>query len=119
MAPSGRISPLAPWRSRHRIAPLPAPPVYHVGVDDGTVVLVAEHDLCGPLLDLVTAVLAMGEAVLARAVGFAGRPACSSGLSRLSHRLAGTAPDSAVRAGHLLDAGLRIRIPAHSPDAPV
>ena len=43
--------------------PVPGSPVYHVGLDDGTVVLVAEHDLCGPLLDLVTAVLAMGEAV--------------------------------------------------------
>jgi hypothetical protein len=47
--------------------PVPGSPVYHVGVDDGTVVLVAEDDLCGPLLDLVTAVLAMGEAVLGRA----------------------------------------------------
>jgi hypothetical protein len=37
--------------------------VYHVGVDDGTVVLVAEHDLCGPLRDLVTAVLAVGDVV--------------------------------------------------------
>jgi hypothetical protein len=43
--------------------PVPGAPVYHVGLDDGTVVLVAEHDLCGLLLDLVTAVLAMGEAV--------------------------------------------------------
>jgi hypothetical protein len=46
--------------------PVPGTPVYHVGLDDGTVALVAEHDLCGLLLDLVTAVLAMGEAVLAR-----------------------------------------------------
>ncbi len=43
--------------------PVPGTTVYHVGLDDGTVVLVAEHDLCGPLLDLVTAVLAMGDAV--------------------------------------------------------
>ena len=43
--------------------PVPGAPVYHVGLDDGTVVLVAGHDLCGLLLDLVTAVLAMGEAV--------------------------------------------------------
>ena len=43
--------------------PVPGTPVYHVGLDDGTVVLVAEDDLCGLLLDLVTAVLAMGEAV--------------------------------------------------------
>jgi hypothetical protein len=55
--------------------PLPGGLVYHVGLDDGTVVLVAGRDLCGLLLDLVTAVLAMGEAVLARwrsgAPGFA------------------------------------------------
>jgi hypothetical protein len=43
--------------------PVPGTPVYHVGLDDGTVVLVAEDDLCGLLLDLVTAVLAMGEEV--------------------------------------------------------
>jgi hypothetical protein len=43
--------------------PVPGAPVYHVGLDDGTVVLVAEDDLGGLLLDLVTAVLAMGEAV--------------------------------------------------------
>jgi hypothetical protein len=43
--------------------PVPGRPVYHAGVDDGTVVLVAEDDLCGLLLDLVTAVLAMGDAV--------------------------------------------------------
>jgi hypothetical protein len=34
--------------------------VYHVRVDDH-VVLVAEHDLTGPLRDLVTAVLAVGD----------------------------------------------------------
>jgi hypothetical protein len=38
--------------------------IYHVRVDN-YVVLVAEHDLCGALLDLVTAVLAMGDATLA------------------------------------------------------
>jgi hypothetical protein len=32
--------------------------------------LVAEHDLCGPLLDLVTAVLAMGDALLTGRGGF-------------------------------------------------
>jgi hypothetical protein len=46
-----------PYRS------VPGVPVYHVGLDDGTVVLVAGHDLGGVLLDLVTAVLALGEAV--------------------------------------------------------
>ena len=55
--------------------PVPGTPVYHVGLDDGTVVLVAEHDLCGSLLDLVTAVLAMGDAVLTRSPGFANRSA--------------------------------------------
>jgi hypothetical protein len=47
-----------------RYRPLPGAPIYHVRLDDGTTVLVVEHDLCGSLLDLVTAVLAMGEAVL-------------------------------------------------------
>jgi hypothetical protein len=41
--------------------PVPGGPVYHLRVDD-EVVLVAEHDLSGPLYDLVTAVLAIGEA---------------------------------------------------------
>jgi hypothetical protein len=55
--------------------PVPGTPVYHVGLDDGTVVLVAEHDLCGSLLDLVTAVLAMGDVMLTRSPGFANRSA--------------------------------------------
>jgi hypothetical protein len=41
--------------------PVPGSPVYHLRIDDRAV-LVAEHDLCGPLSDLVTAVLAIGEA---------------------------------------------------------
>ena len=41
--------------------PVPGGPVYHLRVDD-QVVLVAEHDLSGPLYDLVTAVLAVGDA---------------------------------------------------------
>jgi hypothetical protein len=41
--------------------PVPGGPVYHLRVDD-QVVLVAEHELSGPLYDLVTAVLAIGEA---------------------------------------------------------
>jgi hypothetical protein len=47
--------------------PVPGTPIYHVGLDDGTAVIVAEHDLCDPLLDLVTAVLAMGEEMLSPA----------------------------------------------------
>jgi hypothetical protein len=43
--------------------PVPATPLYHVSLDGDRKVLVAEHDLCGALLDLVTAVLAMGEEV--------------------------------------------------------
>jgi hypothetical protein len=41
--------------------PVAGGPVYHIRVD-AQVVLVAEHDLSGPLYDLVTAVLAIGEA---------------------------------------------------------
>jgi hypothetical protein len=38
------------------------------------VILAAEHNLTGPLLDLVTAVLAMGDVVLVRSPGaFANR----------------------------------------------
>jgi hypothetical protein len=40
--------------------PVPRTPVYHIRVDD-TVVQAAEHDLTGPLLDLITAMLALGE----------------------------------------------------------
>jgi hypothetical protein len=40
--------------------PVPRIPVYHVNVD-GSVVQAAEHDLTGALLDLITAVLALGE----------------------------------------------------------
>jgi hypothetical protein len=41
--------------------PVPGSPVYHLRVDDREL-LAAEHDLSGPLADLVTAVLAIGEA---------------------------------------------------------
>jgi hypothetical protein len=41
--------------------PAPGGPVYHLRVDEQAV-LVAEHDLSGPLYDLVTAVLALGQA---------------------------------------------------------
>ena len=41
--------------------PVPGAPIYHLRVDE-QVVLVAEPDLSGPLYDLVTAVLAIGEA---------------------------------------------------------
>jgi hypothetical protein len=43
--------------------------VYHVCVD-GYVILAAEHDLAGPLLDLITAVLGLGREALAHP-GFA------------------------------------------------
>jgi hypothetical protein len=39
--------------------PAPGIAVYHIQVDD-YVVMAAEHDLAGPLLDLVTAVMALG-----------------------------------------------------------
>jgi hypothetical protein len=41
--------------------PAPGGAIYHLRVNDRDV-MVAEHDLAGPLLDLVTAVLAEGEA---------------------------------------------------------
>jgi len=46
--------------------PVPGMPIYQVSLDGDREVLVAGHDLAGPLLDLVTAVLARGEEVLAR-----------------------------------------------------
>ena len=39
--------------------PAPGIAVYHIRVDD-YVVVAAEHDLAGPLLDLATAVMALG-----------------------------------------------------------
>ena len=42
--------------------PVPGTAVYHVSVDDH-LVQVGEYDLDGPLRDLVTVVLAMGEEV--------------------------------------------------------
>lgn len=46
-----------------RYQPVPQAPIYHVRVDD-IVVQAAEHDLTGALLDLVTAVLALGDRLL-------------------------------------------------------
>lgn len=46
--------------------PVPGAPIYHVSLGHTTMTLAAEHDLCGPLLDLVTAVLAMGDEVSER-----------------------------------------------------
>ena len=40
--------------------PVPGTPIYHLRLDNQDF-LIADHDLCGPLLDLVTAVLAWGE----------------------------------------------------------
>jgi len=40
--------------------PAPGIAVYHIRVDD-YVVMATEHDLAGPLLDLVTAVMALGS----------------------------------------------------------
>ena len=42
--------------------PVPGTPIYHLRLDDRDF-LIADHDLRGPLLDLVTAVLAWGEAM--------------------------------------------------------
>ena len=40
--------------------PVPGTAVYHVSIDNH-VIMVGESDLTGPLLDLVTAVMALGE----------------------------------------------------------
>jgi hypothetical protein len=45
--------------------PAPGMAVYHIRVDD-YVVMAAEDDLAGPLLDLVTAVMALGSEMLGR-----------------------------------------------------
>jgi hypothetical protein len=42
--------------------PVAGSPIYHLRLDDRDL-LIADHDLRGPLLDLVTAVLALGEAI--------------------------------------------------------
>jgi hypothetical protein len=63
------LSDAGPWEeliaralaARPPYRPVPGSPVYHLRIDDRAV-LVAEHDLSGPLSDLVTAVLAIGEA---------------------------------------------------------
>jgi len=44
--------------------PVPGAPIYHLSVDDGTVVLAAEPDLRGPLLELVTAMMTAGGTVI-------------------------------------------------------
>jgi hypothetical protein len=40
--------------------PVPGTALYHVSIDDH-VIMVGESDLAGPLLDLVTAVMALGD----------------------------------------------------------
>lgn len=45
--------------------PVPGIAMYHISVD-GYVIMAAEPDLAGPLLDLVTAVLALGGEMLER-----------------------------------------------------
>ena len=60
--------------------PVPGIAVYHISVDD-MVAIAAEHDLAGPLRDLVTAVMALGEMLgpgvpLSRPAGPALRARC-------------------------------------------
>ena len=69
MVDTAASSDAGPWEELLALALAALPPyravpggaVYHLRVDD-QVVLVAEHDLSGPLYDLVTAVLAIGDA---------------------------------------------------------
>jgi hypothetical protein len=86
--------------------PAPGAAVYHVCVN-GHVVMVAEHDLAGPLLDLVTAVLALGAELLlsqpdwqCRERRDSRRPAAAAHRCRLLGRHRGLAP-----LGHLRDRG--------------
>jgi hypothetical protein len=64
-----KTSPSAPWRPCRPTARFPMP-IDHVSRDDGAAVLAAEHDLCGPLLDLVTAVPMIDGALLLNSAGF-------------------------------------------------
>jgi hypothetical protein len=69
MADTGASGDAGPWKeliARALAAPVPyrpdpGGPVYHLRAGE-RVVLVAGHDLSGPLYELVTAVLALGEA---------------------------------------------------------
>jgi hypothetical protein len=70
--------------------PVPGAPMYHVSLDDGTITMVAEDDLCGPLLDLVTAVLARGDEVLGGSPDQAQQQRSQPRPGR--HRFLGTAP---------------------------
>jgi len=88
--------------------PVPRIPAYHVRVDDA-VVQAAEHDLTSALLDLITAVLALGEELLpARPAGFrrpfTGPGKGSSGRCRRCERHPGAALRAAgfrgLRTGH-------------------
>jgi hypothetical protein len=83
--------------------PLPRTPIYHVSVDD-QVILAAEHDLTGPQLDLVTAVLAIGGAVLARSPGPAKH---SYAVAERSRSTAAGARRSAATSGSLSLPGRR------------
>ena len=76
--------------------PVPRIPVYHVRVDDA-VVQAAEHDLTGALLDLITAVLVLGEELL---TGAPGRR--SPAIHRPCERQLGQVPKlrAASRRGH-------------------
>lgn len=47
--------------------PVPGIAVYHISADDD-VVIAAEHDLAGPLRDLVTAVMVLGSEMLGQGV---------------------------------------------------
>ena len=53
---AGAIGVPVPYR------PVPGIAVYHIKVDDHRV-MATEYDLAGPLLDLVTAVMALGEEI--------------------------------------------------------
>lgn len=61
---TGNTSPPAPWRPTRPTTRSPGTAVYHLCVG-GHIIQVGEYDLEGPLRDLVTVVLAIGNKMLA------------------------------------------------------
>ena len=81
--------------------PVPRIPVYHVRVDDA-VVQAAEPDLTGALLDLITAVLALGEELLPGArQAFAGHSPALCKAARAGWRSCARHPGVAMRGGRI------------------
>ncbi len=104
--------------------PVPEGPLYHVQVNEWAV-LVAEDDLSGPLSDLVTAVLAMGETRLwpVRQRPWLARMAEKGQTRRMRLEVTRIAQDGDIRRRMLdttgrVDAGRWENLVAQAPAAP-